>query len=72
MRVADTPKMSVIPNGNGYDVTCPKCGHSNRVSSARPASDEAHRIDVDKISMVCKNPEGCDFSIVDGQLLSDE
>jgi hypothetical protein len=77
MRVLDTPKMTVTPNGNGYDVQCPQCGYNNRVSSARPPSSESHRIDVDKISMVCKNVDSdgaslCDFSIIDGQLVSDE
>ncbi len=77
MRVAGVPKMSVTPNGNAYDVLCPKCGYTNRVSSARPPSSEAHRIDVDKISMVCKSTDdegnsNCDYTITDGQLVSDE
>jgi len=69
--------ITVTPNGNGYDVKCPVCGFNNRVSSAAPPSDKRHRIDVDKISMQCKNVdengEGqCDFSVTDAQLVSDE
>lgn len=50
--------MHVTPNGNAYDVGCPKCHKVSRVTSSNPPRDPSNNISVDKITFLCSTPTG--------------